>query len=181
MSFGKGFGAALGIYLGANIGLGILYYLVGLGLTFDQILGADALTGILSLLVGPSVSPPTVSLLSPLVSLILGGELINTLLLLVWLFVPGLLAALIGGKLAEGAGAGFGAMFLTILISAIIYMVVYNFIADTSILVAALQAWAPGITESDTIVLFTLPLLLGLINGIFYGGLAAVVGGRESF
>lgn len=177
MSFGKALGIGIGVYLGANFGLGLLYELVGLQTQIDVLFAGDAiLQTILGLLFMPAVTGPTGAIVGPTMGLIGGADLLPTILHLVVLFVPGLLAAILAGKFAESVGASFGTMFIIFLISTVLVMILFNFIIEGGDLLLTGLAGS-----SEVIALYLFPLLMGVINGIFYGGIAAVIAGREGF
>ncbi|MHA1733550.1 MAG: hypothetical protein ACTSU5_16505 [Promethearchaeota archaeon] len=183
MSFGKAFGAAIGLLLGASFGLGLLYQLVGLQTDISTLFSGDSmLANIMGLLLTPSISAPSAALLTPVMTLLAGGsDTIGTLLLLVYLFIPGLIAALLAGKLGESVGAGFGSVFMAFLIGAVLYMIFWNFMVPEATRQTFETMLQTLFGSSGTVLMYTYPLIVGLVNGIFYGGIAAVMAGREGF
>ena len=114
--------------------------------------------------------PPSVSFLAiGVIIMSMALDLGSLLVVIGWIAIP-LISALITGKLAGGKGAAFGAwLLISILSAAIIGIVVYLNII-------------PSIMSGlDGMVFLGIVLLLGGINGIFYGAFAQLMSSDDLY
>ncbi len=94
---------------------------------------------------------------------------------------PGLIAAIVAGKMAENSKQAFGGWMLTAVIAAGV-LIAFSFInanfVTTSGVFTYISDYLTGGTPSPLeLVIYT--LLLGLLSGLFWSGLAAISGAED--
>ena len=171
MSFGKGFGIGFVVFVALNLVFSILVgFLAGgnIAAIFTDV------SSIIVTLLGGGLIPPTVSFLSIAVSFVGAIDIIALIPLLAAIIIP-LISAIIAGKLAGGKGAAFGAWFLISIISAAVLgvLVLLNIIAEIPI---SLSGYS-----SDAMTTLILVIVLGAINGIFYGAFAILMSSDDLY
>ncbi len=156
MSFGKSFGISIALFIGLSFAFTILIELVNgtIGAFFGTILN---LTVLGSALFGPIAMLPGSVWLGLINIFISGPILLGTILLYAGYIVAPLLAAILAGNFADSKGEAFGSWFLTTIIAAVGYMVLLI------------------IGGSFTIALIITIIVLGVINGFFYGCFALLL------
>ncbi|MHA1819222.1 MAG: hypothetical protein ACTSU2_04805 [Promethearchaeota archaeon] len=182
MSVGKSFGISFVIYIVFNFVMALLLNLavgVNLGTWFSSI-GSQPYVFLAILFVGPlglGVVPNQI-----LSSVSQGIGYLNTNIFLAVIFfivawLPGLIAAIFAGKMAEGPGEGFVGWFLTAFVSAAIVLVFW-FLDGQTIGAGALGGLMADIFVYAPDMIFTIVdvILFGTMNGLFWGGIAALTG-----
>jgi len=172
MGFGKAFGLGLVIFIALNLVWAILIQLLGpAGL---DIMGLFSDAGsIIGTLFGSVASPPTVGILGPVVAVLsMGANLIGDLIGALYFLIPALLTAIIVGRMA-GKGGAFGATFLIMAIGGIL-MLVANMILGASL--TSNVSLLYGTMNYDLMI-----VMVAIVNGLFYGGLAAVTAKSEGY
>lgn len=109
-----------------------------------------------------------------------GGNIFLGIMLICAPIFPGLIAAIVAGKMAENSKQAFGGWMLTALISAGA-LIAFSFISpgfvnnsDVFTYISDLTSGTPSPLE---LVIYT--LLLGLFSGLFWSGLAAISGAED--
>lgn len=180
MGFGKAFGLGLIIYIILNFVLNLVLYIVAggdIGTYFNSISSAP-LTFIASLFAINGIgflagSESIVTGLLAGISLIGINEVLTGIMYILAAILPGLITAIIVGKLSESAGKGFGALLLVYLITAVLF-IVFTIIDPMQVM-----TYIAGIFMmfgSDTVMLIIGLLVYGgLFNGMFWGSISAVL------
>ena len=176
MGFGKTFGISIGIYFLLNAIFLIVYAAVGGvgGATIGEFFG----------LIGTNLWDFFTALLSP------GGTqagvftsmmyhinpnaypLLTNIFGILWVLVPGLVAAIISGKVSnESSKSAFFGMMLAIFILTVLPII---FILIPTLGISSTSAIGQTIVPSMYHTPYLLIILAGIFNGAFFGGLAAM-------
>lgn len=179
MGFGKGFLIGLVLFIGLNVGLYAVYLLLSGGDISSLLTSFTDMSAIGSLLFGAIAITPVYAI-NLLVNSITVFDLGNLILALIY-FVSPLVAALVGGKLAGGKGAAFGAWFLIAIIGAVVMWVLAFIgggatIIETDIVEQGINILGLSLGEFTGLILI---IIVAAINGIFYGAFAVLMSGEE--
>ena len=176
MGFGKTFGISIGIYFLLKAIFLIVYTAVGGvgGATIGEFFGS----------IGPNLWEFFTALLSPggtqadvFNSMMYhispnGYPLITNIFGIVWVLVPGLVAAIIAGKVSnESSKTAFFGMMVSIFILTVLPII---FILIPTLGISSTSAIGLTIVPSMYHTPYLLIILAGIFNGAFFGGLAAM-------
>ena len=186
MGFGKSFGISFLIYIVLNFLMNMLLVVaanvVPLMDWFSSIASPDTYRFLSSLFAVQSLEPSGTSILGGLGGGIseftTGGNIFLGIMMIGAPILPGLIGAIVAGKMAESSKQAFGGWMLTPLISAVV-LVVFAFLdpsLNTNVLIInmVLAGGFPGPWE---VIVYT--LLIGVILGLFWSGLAAISGAED--
>ncbi len=179
MGFGKGFFIGLVLFIGLNVGLYIVYLLLSGGAISSVLTSFTDMSSLGSMLFGAIIYNPLFALLA-IIGSILGSFDLAGFIFGIALFVSPLVAALITGKLNEGKGAAFGAWFLVSIISAVVVWVLFfigGSASSLSLLLSLQGVTISGLTGDFASLI--LLIIVGAINGIFYGCFAVLMSGES--
>lgn len=188
MSFGKSLGYSLVLFVALNFVFAIIAAAIGGTIdTFFSGITEDPL-GILLTLFAPILLFPGLSHISLILGALLSGELggnLSFLLVFIGYIASPLIAALVGGKMAETKGEAFGAWLVTMFISAGALIVVSFIGQDISASLSALGSLGlllGGITGvgGDVFIIGYL-LLMAYLNGVFYSAFAMLTSGMDYY
>jgi hypothetical protein len=129
---------------------------------------------------GPSGMAIPEGLYSGLSELKGGGNIFLGIMMIFAPILPGLISAIVAGKMAENSKQAFGGWMLTALISAVV-LLVFAFINPAlhspGQILEYIGSLAVSIPEPWGIVVYT--LIIGLFSGLFWSGLAAISGAED--
>jgi hypothetical protein len=174
MSKAKIFGLSALTYIVLNFGLMVLYGIVGLGLPFGDLL--VNFSGLITAILTPggtigNIFGATHFYITEISTV---GHMTRGIIGLCWVLIPGLIASLLGGiKLAQESGRNaFIGVFFMILILTSLPLLLSAFLPAT--LDSMVTTFVPVMYHNVSGLFgYLYPPLVGLFNGIFFGGLAA--------
>ncbi|MFW9895934.1 MAG: hypothetical protein ACFFD7_09050 [Candidatus Thorarchaeota archaeon] len=179
MAFGKCFLLSMVAFVGLNFIFTLLYYSLGLG--FDTLMTEiqTAPLMILYYLFGAIASVPSNIFEWVITDPLLGADITNLIMGLGFIIAP-LIAAILGGKVAESKFQGFLGWILTVIIStvAVIIGIIPGFSGTFTTRIADL--YFGGIPPGFEIMVLSL-IISGVINIIFYGFFALLVSKTEYY
>lgn len=185
MGFGKSFGISFLIYIVLNFLMNMLWVVaenVGPLMDWFGSITTDTYGFLSSLFViqdlGPSGMAIPEGLNSGLSELMGGGNIFLGIMMIGAPILPGLISAIVAGKMAESSKQAIGGWMLTTLISAVA-LVVFAFI-DPSLISGPLIYIADImviIPEAWEVILYT--ILVGVFVGLVWSGLAAISGAED--
>ncbi|MFO8020036.1 MAG: hypothetical protein R6U96_15530 [Promethearchaeia archaeon] len=188
MGFGKSLGYSLILFVALNFVFALLASAIGGTInTFFDGFTSDPLS-ILIVLFMPILMFPGLSHLLLLGSFLGGGELqIALLLTLIGYIASPLIAALVGGNMAETKAQAFGAWLVTMFISAGALIAAYFIGQELSTAFGALGdlgmliSLITGTSEMGDILMIGFLVLNAYLNGAFYGCFAQLTSGMDYY
>jgi hypothetical protein len=187
MAFGKAFGSALVLYALLNFGLSIVTLAVAAPNSLAAYFTLSNIYIIIASLFIPAVVSPAFGFQLIAGITVGGASWMLPLFTAIQFILPPLLSALVAGKLAEEPKSAFGAWFLIPVIFAVIVLVLAQFITafQTELMgtlviqfTGEIIALITGITSATGVTFLALDcILMGVVNGIMWSGLACVVTG----
>jgi len=185
MGFGKSFGISFLIYIVLNFLMNMLLVVAADVVPLMDWFGSITTDtyGFLSNLfvtqyLGPSGLTISVGLGGGIAEFAPGGNIFLGIMLIGAPILPGLIGAIVAGKMAESSKQAFGGWMLTPLISAAV-LVVFAF-QDPSLNTTVLSfnmLLAGGFPEPWEVLVYT--MLIGVFSGLFWSGLAAISGAED--
>ena len=201
MGFGKAFGIGLVVFIVMNLVWIIIQQLVGgTGLTvFSNFTDPGA---IITTLFGAASIAPFLALIDMLFYVLMGEMLgamgipavamLSALLMSLYYMVPAIITAIICGRMAQKGGA-FGAMLLIMILSGILLIVATMMLGATlytgifGTIIIMMMSLGSGsmdpaaILQMSSMIGMLFVMLSMIVNGIFYGGIAAVSAKSEGY
>ncbi|MHA1729645.1 MAG: hypothetical protein ACTSWY_13090, partial [Promethearchaeota archaeon] len=174
---GKSFGISLIIYIALNFVMNMLLVLAAgsdLGAWFGTIT-TEPYTFISSLFVVNYLMPPGTGIMLGLsggITQLMSSDPFNGIMSILIPIVPGLIAAIVAGTMADGAKQAFFGWFLTAIISVAVPLI-FHFIEPSSVAMVLFLILSM-VSEMWEIIVFT--LLIGIFNGMLWGSVAALIG-----
>ncbi|MHA1339620.1 MAG: hypothetical protein ACTSRZ_05800 [Promethearchaeota archaeon] len=192
MGLGKGFGIGLVIYIILNFVMNLLLVWAG-GMDIGTWFGAISsdiylwLTNLFFVNLGAGLTDLAVQFSSGVLAgingIMTGGaSLLPGIFTLLAAILPGLLTAIIAGKLAEGAGKGFAAWMLIVIIDLAIIAVLYILeiqIGNGAAAFVTVMAYIHSISAGNAWMTVVVFVLVGIISTFFWGGIGALAGKQE--
>lgn len=194
-SFGKGFGVGLIVFIVLNFSFALINSLFSV--TIGSFFGAlTDLRALVFLLFGSIILPPFIVFFSVFGSIfrLIGGPLLGVISVesfslqvvinSIGFLVCPLIASITSGRLAGGKSAAFGAWFLIsiissgVLITFIFIFGVANMLDSSLITVQYLILGQSGVPFFLIVILL---IIIGVINGIFYGCFAMLASSEDFF
>lgn len=194
MGFGKAFGIGLVVFIVLN-----LVWIIIMQLLAGAITIVDNLTNpgeLIKTLFGAASLAPFLAFMDMLFYIVLGSQLgafgitpldmLPALIASLYYIVPAIITAIICGRMAKKGGA-FGAMLLIMILSGILLIVaslmlgatVYTGIMGTIMIM--MMSMGGGGAEMIPMIGMLFVMIGMIINGIFYGGIAAVSAKSEGY
>jgi len=176
MGFGKTFGISIGIYFLLNAIFLFVYAAVGGvgGATFGEFFGliSNEIGGFFTALLSPGGVKADVFTSMMYHITPNGYPYITNIFGIVWVLVPGIVAAIIAGKLSnESSKSAFFGLMLAIFILSVLPII---FILIPSLGISSVTAIGATIVPSMYHTPYLLIILAAIFNGAFFGGLAAM-------
>jgi len=185
MGLGKSLGISFLIYIVLNFLMNMLIVVAANVvplMDWFMTITTDTYQFLSTLFVIQTLGPSGMSIIGGIaggLALLTGGG--NIFLGIMWIcapIFPGLISAIVAGKMADNSKQSFGSWMLTALISAGA-LVVFAFLDPTLVndVLIYITVLAGGIPEAWEVVTYT--LLIGVISGLFWSGLAAISGAED--
>ena len=188
MGFGKAFGIGIVVFIVMNLVWVIIIQLLAGAITIVSSLTNPG--ALIATLFGSVGLPPFLAFMEllPLMDIMMGGsvDMIGSIMGGLLYIVPGIVTAIICGRMAKKGGA-FGAVLLIHILGGILLLVASMMLGATlsagfiGTLYLSLGAYISGVTEIVAMLAMFFTVLGMIINGIFYGGIAAVSAKSEGY
>ena len=195
MGFGKAFGIGLVVFIVLNLVWVIIMQLLAGAITIvDNLTNPGSL--ITTLFGGASIAP-FLAIMDVFFYVVLGQvvgsipgmtalDMLPALMMGLYYLVPAIITAIICGRMAKKGGA-FGAMLLIMIISGILLIVAGIMLSATlyagflGTFFIMMMGSMPGGAEMAAMIGMLFVMISMIVNGIFYGGIAAVSAKSEGY
>lgn len=185
MGFGKAFGLGLVIFIVLNFALNLLTTIVGgtdIGTYFNMVSSAPLqFVGTFFAPMAFLMSAPESIFLGLMTGInsISGGDALMGIMMILLVILPGLITAIIVGKLSETPGKGFLACLLIYIIVGVVF-VVFALIDPTQIMAFIITylmgtMWGSVIASETSLLIMFLILNCGVLSGMMWAGISAAL------